>query len=123
MKWLLIFPGFLLLTSLSVNAQRIKLFRSIIHTNEGERIDGILYDVTDSTVRYVPNQDGFIQQLRAGQTPTFFDVHRNAIDRIVIRRKGHVGRGALTGGGVGLGAGVYSLRKWLCRLEGVVAAN
>ena len=106
MKWVLLLPGFLLLTTLSVNAQRTKLYRSIIHTSQGERIDGILYDVTDSTVRYVPNQADFIERLRTGQTPATFDVHRNIIDRIVIRRKGHVGRGALIGGGLGLAAGI-----------------
>ena len=47
---------FLLLITLSVEAQRPKLFRSIVYVDGGRRIDGILYDVTDSTVRYILNQ-------------------------------------------------------------------
>lgn len=108
MKRLAILVCFFSLTASSVNAQRTKLFRSIIHTNEGERIDGILYDVTDSTVRYVPNQADFVRQLRAGEMPQVLDIHWNAINRIVIRRKGYVGRGTLTGTGIGLGTGLLT---------------
>lgn len=106
MKRLLFLLGFALLSASPADAQRTKLFRSIIYTNRGERIDGILYDMTDSTVQFVPNQTDFIQQLRDGQPPTLFDVDKDVIDRIVIRRKGHTGRAALIGGGAGL---VFSL--------------
>ena len=106
MKWLLLLPGFLLFTTSLANAQRTRLFRSIIHTSQGERIDGILYDVTDSTVRYVPNQADFIRQLRAGEIPQVLDVHQRYIKKITIRRKGYVGRGTLTGTGIGLGTGL-----------------
>lgn len=106
MKWLLLLPGLLLLTAASVDAQRLKLFRSIIYTSRGERIDGILYDMTDSTVQYVPNQADFIRRLRDGQVPAVFDIHRDSIDRIVIRRKGHVSRGTSIGAGIGLVAGI-----------------
>lgn len=102
MKQLLILSALLLLITCPASAQRPKLFRSIIYTSQGERIDGILYDMTDSTVRYVPNQADINQRLLAGDTVGAFTVHYHDIDRIVIRRRGHVGRGFLIGTGLGV---------------------
>ncbi len=105
MNRLLPFVTFLLLTASSVEAQRLKLFRSIIYTAQGERIDGILYDMTDSTVQLVPNQAAVVRQLRNGQVPTVFDCPWQDMNRIVIRRRGHLGQSLFVGGGIGLAVG------------------
>ena len=86
MKWLLLFSGFLLLTVTSVDAQRIRLFRSIIHTSQGERIDGILYDVTDSTVLYVTDSPKSIKQLQL-DNPIILSFPLTDINRIAITRR------------------------------------
>ena len=106
MNRLLPFIAFLLLTTPSVEAQRLKLFRSIIYTAQGERIDGILYDMTDSTVQIVPNQVVVFQQLHNGEVPTVYESQWQDMNRIIIRRKGRVGRGLLIGGGIGLAVGI-----------------
>lgn len=103
MKWLstaLVCAGFLFST-LPADAQHVRLYRAVIHTTQRERIDGILYDVTDSAVQYVANTRESIQLLRAG-TPDVQAVSVSGINRIVVRRKGHVGKGVLTGVAVGL---------------------
>ena len=102
---------FLLLVALTGTAQHsgwIKLYRVHMNTSTNDRIEGILYDVTDSTVRYTPNRVKSIRQLRNGELPEVFDVHQSTIDRLMIRRKGHVGRGILIGGSLGLVVGLAS---------------
>lgn len=101
MKWLLLLLSFPLLIVTSVKAQRAKLYRSVIYTSQGEQINGILYDMTDSTVQYIPNRPASVKLLRDGMTPTVFDIRYDTINRIVIRRKNQVVRGIVTGGVIG----------------------
>ena len=86
----------------SAQTKRPKLFRAIVYTETGVRTDGILYELTDSTLRYVRNTPEAIAQLRAGRVPDIFEVSGERIEKIVLRRKGHVGRGFLYGAGLGL---------------------
>lgn len=81
--------------------KRPKLFRAIVYTETGLRTDGILYELTDSTLRYVRDTSEAIAQLWAGQVPEVVEIHARAMEKIVLRRKGNAGRSALIGGGVG----------------------
>lgn len=97
-----------LLNALPLAAQkRINLFRAIVTTADGQRIDGILHSLSDSALLYVPNTPEHIGRLQTGQ-PQVLRVPAQQIDKLVIRRKGHVGRAALIGTGLGtlLGIGI-----------------
>lgn len=89
-------------TSPSAPAVRPALYRAIVYTETGLRTEGILYELTDSTLRYVRNTREAIALLRAGQVPDILEIPAATIEKITLRRKGHAGRGALIGLGAGL---------------------
>lgn len=89
-----------------VAQHRPKLFRAILTTTEGEQIDGILYTLTDSSVVLAGKMPEAIDALRAGATTPLVEINAKTIRKIIIRRKGSVGRGVAFGAVVGL---VYGL--------------
>lgn len=88
--------------SASAQTKRPKLFRAIVRTETGVRIDGILYELTDSTLRYLRNTPETIGQLRAGQAIEVFEISGKQIKKVTIRRKQSLGRGAVFGVGSGM---------------------
>jgi len=89
-------------SSASAPAVRPALYRAIVYTETGLRTEGIFYELTDSTLRYVRNTRENIHQLRAGEVPDVLEIPGETIVKVTLRRKGHVGRGALIGAGIGL---------------------
>lgn len=107
MRCFLLFSALLLLFVNTTHAQpNPKIFRAKITTTTGERIDGIFYSVNDSLMTLAGNGPETVQMLRVGMTPGLSDIQASSIRKIIIRRKGHVGRGALIGAGVGLAYGI-----------------
>ncbi|MBO0931064.1 hypothetical protein [Fibrella aquatilis] len=84
------------------NLRDIKLYQTTVRTMTGEKIDGILYAMTDSTLVLFANNQATIRQFRAGQLPELSVLNMNDVKRISIRRKGHFLR--QTAIGVGFGA-------------------
>ena len=99
---LLLAIGLFILSSDISWAQDQRLFRAIVRTVDNGRIDGILYDVTDPTILYVPNIKSDIALLRAGQAE-ILPIPVSMIRGLTIRRKSHVARGTAIGLGVGAG--------------------
>ncbi len=93
------------LTITSVSAQRQKLFRAIVTLADSSKLDGILYEVTDSTLSLAPNTPEAIALLQADSLPPLRTVPYADVRRVTLRRKGHGWRGPLTGFGVGLVTG------------------
>lgn len=84
---------------------KARLYRVVITNLHNDRIEGILYSVTDSTLTFVPNNARAIRSLRDGE-PQLHSIKANAIRQITIRRKGQVLRSMLIGAGVGLAVSV-----------------
>gem|GEM_PF-2735624 len=91
----------LLLSTTTIEAQRPRLFRATVTLDSGIQADGLLYGLTDSTLLYVANTREGMAKLRTGH-PEVQILTADRIERLTIRRKGHLGRSALIG--IGLGA-------------------
>ncbi len=102
--WLLLIIGVFVLSGGNSWAQGKPLFRVIMQTVDRERIDGILCDVDDSTIFYVPNNRHAIVSLRAKQADVL-PISLSMIRKLTIRRKSHAARGALIGLGIGAAGG------------------
>jgi len=106
----------LLLTTLTGTAQRlnrIKLYRVLINTSGGGLINGVLYELTDSTLRYVPNTANAIAQLRSGQA-NVLEIPVHQIEVFFINRRSHLARWVLRGFTTGFvvgGLGVLTTSK------------
>ncbi len=100
-----------LLIGVSASAQ-VRLFRCSIRLSYNVRYQGILYEVTDSTLFYVPNTRQVIRQLRAGEVPKQYMLAADKIEEVEIRRRGYVGRGIGFGAGTGLATGLILGAKY-----------
>ena len=83
---------------------RSRIFRAEVYNDKGMVYENFLVQVNDSNVLLSADPHPY------NRLPADFSslklITYNEIDHINIRRKGSVGRGALTGGLIGLGVGV-----------------
>ena len=86
------------------NLRDIKLYRATVRTMSGEKISGIFYAMTDSTLVFFANNKAAIEQFRAGQPPELFMVDATNVKRLTIRQKEQLSRSLI----LGLGAGVVA---------------
>ena len=76
------------------HAKRIKVYKAIISTSiQTKKMRGVLQEVQDSSIIILSDD----QRIR---------IPAISIQEVTIKRKGETGRGALTGGLVGLGVGL-----------------
>ncbi len=104
-KFCFVFALLLFIGGTTVYARPPKLFRVTLKTVDGERIQGILYDVTDSTILYVANKRDQIRAMQA-DTASALSVPLSTIKQLKIIRRGHGWRGALIGLAIGTATGL-----------------
>ncbi|MBO0937154.1 hypothetical protein J2I47_11405 [Fibrella sp. HMF5335] len=57
----------------------VKLYRATVKTMSGERISGVFYAMTDSTLVFFANNRAAIRQFRAGQLPELSVLKMNPV--------------------------------------------
>ena len=77
--------------------REIKLYRATVRTMAGERISGIFYAMTDSTLVFFASDRAAIRQFRAGQLPKLDTVDATNVKRLAVRQKGQILRSLTLG--------------------------
>ncbi len=97
----------LLMLATAAPAQRHKrLYKLVLKTTEGSKERGILYEVTDSVIRYVAPSRAHIAVLRSGKGNLGIrTVTISEIQQIRVYRYNHFRRGGQIGFGIGAGLG------------------
>ena len=80
----------------------IRLYQVTVRTMAGEKIEGIFYAMTDSTLVFFANNRVAVKQFRAGQLPELYALSMADVKRISVQRKGHFLRQTAIGAGFGV---------------------
>jgi NADH-quinone oxidoreductase subunit A len=101
---LVLLPGLLLAPPATAQtAQTLKLFRASITLTDSTWTEGLLYDLTDSTLTLAPEtSENLIRLSRGASVDTTGPIAARTIKRITIWRRNALRRGLLIGGGIGL---------------------